>query len=124
MGLPELGAEQKTSRSQQLQLIFSDRTHTEKPVYVVHGEREHFLLTLLLLAHLKISRCYEIWVGNMKFPVFWNVTPCGSVHRYHHLEGRLPVYSTLKQKATGSTEIVPVYQIVRNHISHVRNVKG
>jgi hypothetical protein len=64
MGLPELGAEQKASRSQQLQLIFPDRTYTEKPVYIVHGERKHFLLTFLFLAHLKRSHCYEFWVGN------------------------------------------------------------
>jgi len=54
-GFPELGTEQEARRSQQLELIFPDGTHTEESIYVVHSEREHFLLTLLLLAHLNTA---------------------------------------------------------------------
>jgi hypothetical protein len=55
MGLSELRTEQKTRSSQQLELTFPDRTYTEEPIYVVHSEREHLLLTLLLLAHLNTT---------------------------------------------------------------------
>jgi hypothetical protein len=54
-GLPELRAEEEARSSQQLELTFPDGTYTEEPVYVVHSEGEHFLLALLILAHLNTT---------------------------------------------------------------------
>jgi hypothetical protein len=55
MGLSQFGTEQEARRSEQLELTFPDRTYTEEPVYVVHSEREHLLLTLLLFTHLNTT---------------------------------------------------------------------
>jgi hypothetical protein len=52
MGLSELGTEQKARRSQQLELTFPDGTYAEEPIHIVHSEREHLLLAILLLTHL------------------------------------------------------------------------
>ena len=63
-GLLELGGDVHADGAQQLQLGARDVDHGQEAVHVVHGQGEHFLLTPLLLAHLKfVAKKCKIFIA-------------------------------------------------------------
>lgn len=60
VALAELGGYQERSDGEELQLLAGDGAGCEEPVQVAHGQREHLLFALLLLAYLQVK---EIRLG-------------------------------------------------------------
>jgi hypothetical protein len=85
--------------------------------------------SILPMAQCKDKRSEVLTAMNMKITVFWDVMPGNMEERYEcfrgtyclHFQAR-GVSSTLKTKATGSSEmLVHVYQTTRCHIPEDHN---